>query len=173
MQPRVETLTGIKLIGMRIIMSFSDNRTRELWTSFMPRKREITNSIGIELYSVEIYPPGFFTKFNPMAVFEKWAATGVTDFGSIPAGMEQLSLPEGLYAVFLHKGSAATGPETYKYIFNTWMPESAYIVDDRPHFAVMGEKYKNDDPDSEEEIWIPVRLKSEAGINANKRVISI
>jgi hypothetical protein len=27
----------------------------------------------------------------------------------------------------------------------------------RPHFAKMGEKYKNEDPDSEEELWIPIK----------------
>jgi len=32
-------------------------------------------------------------------------------------------------------------------------------LDDRPHFEVLGDKYKNADPDSEEEIWIPIRTK--------------
>ena len=40
------------------------------------------------------------------------------------------------------------------------MPASEYILDKRPHFEILGEKYKNDDPASEEEVWIPVRLKS-------------
>jgi AraC family transcriptional regulator len=30
-------------------------------------------------------------------------------------------------------------------------------LDQRPHVEVMGEKYKNNDPDSEEEIWIPIK----------------
>jgi AraC family transcriptional regulator len=64
-----------------------------------------------------------------------------------------------MYAVFIHKGPASKGPETYNYIFGTWLPGSDYILDSRPHFALMGEKYKNDDPASEEEIWIPVKLK--------------
>ena len=74
--------------------------------------------------------------------------------------METYILPGGLYAVFLHKGAATTGPKTFQYIFGTWLPESDYSLDIRPHFEILGEKYKNDDPDSEEEIWIPIKPKS-------------
>jgi AraC family transcriptional regulator len=41
--------------------------------------------------------------------------------------------------------------------FSTWLPDSEYRLDVRPHFEVLGEKYKNDDPESEEEIWIPIK----------------
>ena len=34
-----------------------------------------------------------------------------------------------------------------------------YTLDDRPHFEILGEKYKNQDPDSEEELWIPIKPK--------------
>ncbi|HLT33108.1 MAG TPA: GyrI-like domain-containing protein, partial [Aquaticitalea sp.] len=46
---------------------------------------------------------------------------------------------------------------TYQYIYGQWIPNSEYELDDRPHFALMGEKYK--DPESEEEFWIPIRKK--------------
>jgi AraC family transcriptional regulator len=36
------------------------------------------------------------------------------------------------------------------------MPTSKFKIDDRPHFEVLGKKYRNDDKDSEEEIWIPI-----------------
>ena len=36
-----------------------------------------------------------------------------------------------------------------------------YILDNRPHFEVLGGKYKNNDSNSEEEIWIPVKQKQE------------
>ena len=49
--------------------------------------------------------------------------------------------------------------KTYGFIFNDWLPSSKYVLDTRPHFAVMGSKYRNNDPDSEEELWIPVKVK--------------
>jgi AraC family transcriptional regulator len=50
-------------------------------------------------------------------------------------------------------------PKTFQYIFGTWLPNSEYVLDNRPHFEILGEKYKNDDPTSEEEIWIPIKAK--------------
>jgi len=38
------------------------------------------------------------------------------------------------------------------YIFSDWLPKSDYELDEKPHFEILGEKYKNDDPNSEEEI---------------------
>jgi AraC family transcriptional regulator len=157
LEPRIEILPEKKFVGKRIKMSFSNNQTHELWKSFMPSRREIKNNIGSDLYSVEVYEPLYFKNFNPEKEFDKWAVVEVTDFETVPEGMETLISPCGLYAVFLHKGAASKGPEMYQYIFGTWLPASDFLLDDRPHFAVMGEKYKNDDPDSEEEVWIPVK----------------
>ena len=159
MQPRFETLPEKKFIGRHLIMSYTDNKTGELWRGFMPQRRMVKDVTGTELYSIEIYPGDFFTGFNPNAKFEKWAAVEVSSFSNIPEGMETLLSPAGLYAVFVHYGPASTGPVTYRYIFTDWLPSSAYVVDQRPHFAIMGEKYKSDSADSEEEIWIPVRAK--------------
>ncbi len=39
------------------------------------------------------------------------------------------------------------------------LPNSEYELENRPHFEVLGEKYKNNDPNSEEEIWIPIKKK--------------
>lgn len=157
MNTRIESIFPKRLIGKRMKMSLSANKTGELWQSFMQRRKEIKNTIGNDLYSMQVYDPMYFVDFNPDAEFEKWAAIEVADFDQIPSEMESCILPGGLYAVFLHKGSASTGPKTFQYIFGTWLPDSGYALDNRPQFEILGEKYKNEDPDSEEEIWIPVK----------------
>lgn len=157
MRPRIEMLSEKKFVGKRIKMSFSENKTHELWRSFMPRQRQINNIIGMELYSIEVYEKLYFDNFNPKREFDKWAAVEVMNFDRVPDEMETLNSPRGLYAVFQYKGAASKGAETYQYIYGTWLPESDFLLDNRPHFAVMGEKYKNEDPDSEEEMWIPVK----------------
>ncbi len=138
-------------------MSFSANKTYELWKSFMPDRRNIERRVGSELYSIEIYPENFFDSFDPEAGFQKWAAVEVPADCRLPGGMELLKVPAGLYAVFVHRGPSSEGEATYRYIFGTWLPHSGYLLDARPHFAVMGESYRSDDPSSEEELWIPVR----------------
>lgn len=157
--PVIKTLPEKKLIGKRLTMSLSVNKTAQLWQSFMPRRKEIKNNIGTALYSLQTYDPEYFINFNPDNEFEKWAAIEVTDFDIVPYDMESFTLMGGLYAVFLHKGAASTGPRTFQYIFGTWLPQSEYALDNRPHFEILGDKYKNEDPDSEEEIWIPIKPK--------------
>ncbi|GAB3935332.1 hypothetical protein GCM10028827_36790 [Mucilaginibacter myungsuensis] len=123
----------------------------------MPERKIIPDIIGTELYSMEVYPKDFHAAFDATREFEKWAAVEVSNGTAAPEGMTILITPAGQYAVFLHKGPASDGPKTYGYIFGEWLPKSGYQLDNRPHFAVMGEKYKNDDPASEEEIWIPIK----------------
>ena len=159
MEPRIEQLAPKKLIGKRMKMSLSENKTGELWKSFMKDRNQIGNSIGSYLYSLQVYDPLYFNPFNPDKEFEKWAVAEVTDFNHVPDGMETILLNGGLYAVFIHQGAAKTGSKTFSYIFGTWLPNSEYTLDYRPHFEILGEKYKNDDPDSEEEIWIPIKKK--------------
>jgi AraC family transcriptional regulator len=157
MQHRIENLNEKMLVGKSLQMSFANNRTFELWSGFMPRRKEITNAISTELYSLQTYAPGFFHPFDPMAKFGKWAAVEVSHFDAVPPEMETFILPAGLYAVFLYKGAAAEAAAAFGYIFAQWLPHSGYVLDDRPHFELLGEKYKHDSPDSEEEIWIPVK----------------
>jgi AraC family transcriptional regulator len=60
--------------------------------------------------------------------------------------------------MFNYRGLASDAANFYNAIFTQWLPNSGYKVDYRPHFAIMGEKYKKDSADSEEEIWIPVKI---------------
>ena len=82
----------------------------------------------------------------------------VGDFHLLPDGMDTLIIPDGQYAVFDYKG-LSTNPAIFQYIFSKWLPQSGYLLNDRPHFEVLGHRYKNNDPNSEEEIWIPVVKK--------------
>jgi AraC family transcriptional regulator len=160
MEAQIKTVTEKKLIGKQIEMSFVENKTFQLWNGFMPKRKEITNNVDDKLYSLEVFPLGYFDNFDPNNSFQKWAAVQVSNFDEIPSDMETLIIPTGLYAVFIHKAPQSEGHKTYHSIFAEWLPNSEYTVDDRPHFAVMDEKYKKEDPDSEEEIWIPIKNRA-------------
>ena len=161
MKPRIETLPEKKLVGKRLKMSFANDKTFTLWQSFMPERKNIVNCVSTDLLCVQVYDLSFdFKTFNPNMEFEKWAAVEVTNLDTIPAGMEAFTLCSGLYAVFMHKGAAHTAPKTFEYIFGTWLPDSDYRLDNRPHFEILGAKYKNNDPNSEEEVWIPIQPKN-------------
>lgn len=155
MEPRIETVAEKKLVGKILTMSLVNNRTSELWQSFMQRRKEIHNDVGSVLYSMQVYKPRYFDAFNPNKEFEKWAVVEVADFRAVPKGMETYTLPQGLYAIFHYKG-ASTDTSIFHYIFNSWLPNSDYLLDGRPHFEVLGESYRNGEPNSEEEICIPI-----------------
>ncbi len=156
MEHHIENI-GIKfLVGKHMTMSFAHNTTGELWRSFMPHRGDIPNLVGTDLYSLQVYRPGFFIQFNPKDTFEKWALAEVSAFGDVPEDMEKFTLVGGMYAVFVYKGNPKTAAPIFQYILGEWLPESPYVLDNRPHFEILGPKYINDDPLSEEELWIPV-----------------
>lgn len=159
MTPRIEIINEKKLVGKRLSMSFTNYKVRELWQSFMPIRKEIQNNINKDLISMVIYNPTHFIDFKPTNEFERWASVEVSDFNNVPKEMETYVLPAGLYAVFIHKGDANAFAVTFRKILEIWLPDSEYSFDNRPHFELLGEKYKNNDPQSEEEIWIPIKLK--------------
>ena len=162
MQPRIVVAAEKRLVGQRQRMSLLANTTAELWRGFVQRCKAQPFPSSNEQYSVQRYGPAYFRVFHPGATFEKWAAVEVTPVCAVPDGLEELVLPGGLYAVFDYRGPATGGPTVFRYIMQEWLPASAYSLDERPHFEVLGERYRHDGVCSEEEIWVPVKLKQPA-----------
>ncbi|TWR29788.1 GyrI-like domain-containing protein [Mucilaginibacter pallidiroseus] len=155
--PYITTIAPKKLIGQYLQMSIAQNTTSQLWQTFMPLRKQINNAINADLICMQIYTD--FETFTPDTTFEKWAAVEVNSFDNVPEGIHTFTLPGGQYAVFKYKGRARDFAPAFNYIFFTWLPQSAYELDSRPHFEVLGHLYKNDDPASEEDIWIPVKKR--------------
>ncbi len=155
MEPRIEKVAERKLVGAHRSMSFARPDVSSLWSGFMQSRREIKNPASSDLISMAVYGAGYFSSFDPARSFEKWAAIEVLSFEDVPQGMDTFILPSGLYAVFHYRG-LNTDPSVFEHIFKVWLPHSDYELDDRPHFEVLGDKYKNHDPSSEEDIFIPV-----------------
>lgn len=139
-------------------MSMAHNLTGKLWGQFAPRIKEIPNRVGSDKISLQQYDPAYFDQFDPHREFVKWAAVEVKGSTEVPSGMESLLVAEGLYAIFHYQGPARD-PAIFQHIYGVWLPQSEFQLADRPHYEVLGEKYDNERPDSEEDIYIPVRLK--------------
>ena len=154
---KIKKLPNTKFIGKNLSFTYADYRVFELWSSFMPRRKEIQNVTGSELFNIQVNPENF--DFKPNTPFTKWAAVAVSSFDFIPDGMETLIINEGLYAIFNYKGNQSNAASFFNSIYTEWLPNSDYELDNRPQFEILGEKYKTNDPNSEEEIWIPVKIK--------------
>lgn len=153
LQPRIIELQPKTLAGKQVRMNLVQIQTGKLWQSFMQQRKHLA-AANEQLYSLQVYSADYFTAFNPANDFTKWALAEVNDTAPLPEGFEYVHLPGGLYAVFDHKGRS---PEIFQRIFTEWLPQSGYELDHRPHFELLGEKYKNNSDESEEEIWIPVK----------------
>ena len=156
--PKIVQLENKTLVGMCQKMSLSHQLTGELWRQFMPLRKEIENKVSDDFYSLQEYPADYFHQFDVHREFVKWALIEVNGTVNVPQNMEIYHLEGGEYAVFTYKG-LSTDTSIFQYIYNKWIPNSEYELDDRPHFEVLGPKYKNNDEASEEEIWIPVKRK--------------
>lgn len=155
--PRIEHIEAKSLIGMSMTMSVSTaHKTGELFRNFMPRRKEIPNTFNPFTLDLRVYPSGYFAAFNPTTDFTKWALAEVSAVSEIPKGMKLFDLPAGQYAIFDYKGISGD-PSIFQYIFTEWLPSSEFQLDDRPHFEVLGPKTKLNDPESEEEIWVPLK----------------
>lgn len=156
--PEISLIEGKRLGGLSMPMSYANNRTRELWQSFMPQKMRLPGWAAREMYSLQVYPPGYrLMETDPAVEFVKWAAVALGAEEALPSGLSELWLPGGEYAVFLHEGPAAAFIKTFQGIFLDWLPASGYNVDERPHFELLQPGYRPDDPRATEQIFIPVK----------------
>jgi AraC family transcriptional regulator len=147
-----------KLIGVNKILNFANYTVAQLWQDLRAHLSGIKNRIDTDLISLAIYPSTFFEQFNATTPFQRWATVTVDSFEEVPHGLHTFVLQAGLYAVFYYKGSSADH-SVFNYIYQTWLPQSDYLLDDRPHFEMLGTSYKPNDANAEEEIWIPIKEK--------------
>lgn len=160
MNYRFETIAEKHLVGFSDRFSMSNQRIPQLWQKLMPRRGEISGALSTDFFSVEEYDDlSFFEAFNPTKEFKKWAAVEVNASADQSSDFERLHIPAGDYVVFTYVGLPSEAFKAYSYIFQSWIPLSEFDVDLRPHFALMGTKYKMNDSSSEEDIWIPIKKK--------------
>ncbi len=156
--PQIISSSPKQIVGISKSLSLANYNVQELWQRFIPISRTIPNRVSDDFISVVVYPHDYFDRFSPQREFIRYAAVEVTSGETELPNLETLIIPAGLYAVFNYKGKS-TDNSIYRYIYETWLPTSGYVLDNRPHFEVLGKGYRNNSDDSEEQIWIPVRDK--------------
>ena len=164
MENRIDILEPTILLGKSREMSLAEDKTQELWQSFGPlvktiKGRKDRNFISMQKYTEPFNP----SRFNPLSGFSKWAAVAMRE----GVNMEELEarspdlqhyrIDGGLYAVFKHVGPASEFGRSMEFIYGKWFPNNPYQLDHREHFEILPEGYRPDDPEAEEEIWIPIK----------------
>jgi AraC family transcriptional regulator len=156
--PAIQLFRGTTFIGMRKSVTSNPRETIQLWRDFMPRRGEL-KALDEMPYSIDQYPHGFFDAFDAGASFHRMVALRCHANGPCPVGMEQLTVSDGLYAVFNYHGAASAAFAFFEWIYTKWLPTSDYLLDHRPHINPIGPEYLGEHPDSRESFWIPIKRK--------------
>ena len=73
-------------------------------------------------------------------------------------------LPKQTYLRFFHHGLANKVGYTYKYIYETWLPDTEYKLPHLYNFEYYGDGHKGPyNEDSVSEIYIPVKIEQKKG----------
>ncbi len=135
-------------------MSLSQNKTPELWRSFMQTCAANAYSPLKPLVSLQVYQsPGDFQSYE--AVFTKWAGFFAASDLNVPAFLKSLDIEGGQYAVFDYNGGPANAMHFFSEVFTSVLPRAGYRPDFRPHFEKLHENYREN---LQEEIWIPIQI---------------
>ena len=160
MEPSITTFPESILVGIKATMSVANMQQPALWGRFMPQHGRINHRVGADFYSVSQYPDvDYFVNFSPTRSFVNWAAVAVRSVEQLPECMEALTIPAGQYAVFNFKGTAKEVGKLFQHVYGTWLPQSGYALEQRPHMAIMPPGYRPDDPEAKETIWVPITSK--------------
>lgn len=157
MELKIVEKPEINLVGMVCYDNPSSGEFAETWHRFMqydidlPARSNTTDSYGLEFYTKE------------MEQTHKWfymACVPVDNLEIIPIRMVAKRLPASTYAVYTVRGGLKKLGEGFRYVYDTWLPNSSYKVAHPFDFELYQEgRFKGEEQDSEIDIYIPVKLK--------------
>ena len=154
MEPKIVTKPAFHVVGVQYIGKNPNNEIAAMWQEFIPRMDEPDRikpqvSYGLCDSAIEGLEDGDFEYVAGVEV------AGPDAF--VPEGMVLRSVPERKYAIFTHQGTLDTLGETYKNIWDTWLPQSGLEPTDQFDMEVYNKDFIPDFPDSKFYIYVAVK----------------
>jgi len=153
MEPEIVLRSEMKVVGVARQYQEDDLDIETLWSAFRPSVSQITNRVGSDAFG--IYEE--YREREDSIEFSYICSVGVADFDDVPDGMIERIIPEHLYAAFRHTGPLSFLPETFKYIWGSWLPKSKYEYVEKPDFELYAPETQCDDLDKILFLYIPIR----------------
>jgi AraC family transcriptional regulator len=121
-----------------------------MWGRLMQRADEIERKVNPrEAFGVIGNRDPATHEFDYLAGFE------VADASEVPEGMVSWPVPAQTYAVF--PCTLPTLMDTFRYIYDTWLPGSPHRRADGPELELYGEEFHPAGADSRMYIYVPVK----------------
>jgi len=156
MEPKIIRLDKLYLAGVCVFGNADKGLFSHTWDIFLKinvgiKWKDERKTYGVEFFTEERYQE------------KKWfymVAMELADLSSIPINMTGKVIPANTYAVFTAKGGIKNLPKTSQYAHDEWLPKSKYEEADWFEFELYDERFKGtDNPESEIDIYIPIREK--------------
>jgi len=124
-----------------------------LWEKLIPHLGKIPAQVNEVTYGVCCNADG-------EGGFEYIAGVQIDKLDDLPEKYRWVEIQPQKYAVFEHKGSLAQLPDTFQYIWNTWLPQSGHEAADAPEFERYSEDYNPKLNTGTLEIWLPIKARA-------------
>jgi AraC family transcriptional regulator len=147
-QPTFVTKPAFIVVGLRIITKPKSPEIPKLWEKFVPRMGEL-QSVSEPYVSYGVMASAGDT-------LDYMAGNPVGEVAELPEGMSRWDIAGNTYAVF--ETMMQHLPETFDYIFGSWLPASDYQQGSGPLLERYGETFSPDNPVVS--IYIPVAKKN-------------
>ena len=149
--PRFENGKTLLIAGLKErYNSESSAAIPSQWQRFVPHLGHIPGQVGRVTY-------GVLCNSDDAGNTEYISGVEVADFARVPQEFSRLRIPEHRYAVFTQRDHVSTIRRVWFTIFNKWLPESGYRIDEAPEFERYGEQFDAVSGSGGFEIWIPLR----------------
>jgi len=157
MEPTFTNKPAFQAIGISYVGKNENNEIPGIWEIFNQRHHEIQQNDDKCAYGLCFTKPDVSIGEFEHGEFEYVAAASVDEDASVPAGMVLRHVPAYKYAVFTHHGKLDTLGDTYKYIYEVWIPQAEEQVHpDRFDMEVYTDEFKFDSDDSKFFIYVAV-----------------
>jgi AraC family transcriptional regulator len=149
-EPKIVAKEAFTVAGLVYRGTVDGEKLAALWRQFGERMHELQNVIRPNVCY------GVMANYDESTgEFDYIAASQVAGVDGQPPGFTWLTLPAADWAVFTT--TMAGMPQTYPYIYGTWLPASGYQHGPAPEFELYdGEHFDPENPSSALEIYIPV-----------------
>jgi predicted transcriptional regulator YdeE/DNA-binding transcriptional MerR regulator len=147
MEPKIATKPAFKAVGMLYKGKNQNQEIAQMWSKFNPRMSEIKDIADGAF--------GLCKPSDESGVFQYLACMAVKECKEAPPGMEIWEVPEQKYVIF--PCTLPTLHETYRYAFETWIPQSGYEYSRGIDFEYYDESFDPNNKDSQLFIYIPLK----------------
>jgi len=151
-QPQLRDAPEIRAVGLKSHYFFEDAAAGVpgQWQRFM----KLAGSIPDQRPGI---PIGVAAEVDPEGGFDYWCAVEVLQFSRAPVGCSDLVIPPHRYAVFEHRRHISAISETYRAIWDEWLPALGLSSADAPLIERHTPAFNTLTGEGGVDLWIPIQ----------------